>query len=140
MPAKLLEIRDAVVVAINGQTFNPDFTAAATIVPIYELTALKTLQVPVIGLGATEEMVGRNLTQDDYNIQVGFEQQAEPRDKQTIDALVGLVQAVAKYLRFMPMSGAAWIKTEYNAPYDAKTLDTKNVFISVLTLTYRIHS
>ena len=140
--ARITDIADAVVAAMNGHTFSQAFTAARAYRPVFELQDMKDLRVTVVPKAVELTTAGRGLAQSDVQIDIGVQKKlAAPgsTDDAEIDALMGLVQEIAEFIRATGRFGdAAWIKTD-NAPiYSQEHLGELRQFTSVLTLTLRV--
>lgn len=137
--ARVTDIADAVVAAMNGHTFSQAFTAARAYRPVFELQDMKDLRVTVVPKAVELTTAGRGLAQSDVQIDIGVQKKLADTDDAEIDALMGLVQEIADFIRATGRFGdAAWIKTD-NAPiYSQEHLGELRQFTSVLTLTLRV--
>ena len=137
--ARITDIADAVVAAMNGHTFSQAFTAARAYRPVFELQDMKDLRVTVVPKAVELTTAGRGLAQSDVQIDIGVQKKLADTDDAEIDALMGLVQEIADLIRATGRFGdAAWIKTD-NAPiYSQEHLGDLRQFTSVLTLTLRV--
>jgi len=137
----VLTIAEAVVTALNGHGFSVPFLARRAWRPSFDLAELKDLHVTVVPRGVELTIAGRGLVQSDVQIDIGVQQKlsAPGTDDAEIDALLGLVQEIAEFVRATGRFGAAaWLKTE-NAPiYSPEHLGELRQFTSVLTLTLRV--
>lgn len=137
--ARITDIADAVVAALNGHTFSQTLTAARAYCPVFELQDMKDLRVTVVPKAVELTTAGRGLAQSDVQIDIGVQKKLADTDDAEIDALMGLVQEIADFIRATGRFGdAAWIKTD-NAPiYSQEHLGELRQFTSVLTLTLRV--
>jgi hypothetical protein len=137
--ALIADIAEAVVTALNGHTFSQPFTAARAYRPVFDLKDMTDLHVTVVPKGVELTAAGRGLAQSDVQIDIGVQKKLAAGDNAEIDALVGLVQETAEFVRATGRFGeAAWVKTE-NAPiYSQEHLGELRQFTSVLTLTLRV--
>jgi len=140
--ALIPDIAEAVVLALNGHTFRQPFTAQRAFRPVFDLAEMKDLHVTVVPKGVELSTAGRGLAQSDAQIDIGIQKKLaapESGDNVEIDALMGLVQEVAEFVRATGRFGdAAWIKTENTPIYSAEHLGELRQFTSVLTLTLRV--
>ena len=141
MPAQsmIIDVADAVVAELNAA--NLGFTAARHYRPQFDLAELSQLRVSVVPRGITITSLGRGSNQHDVAIDVAVQKKVSPTDQAALDGLMEQVQQIADALRLRRLSGmpaAAWVKTQ-NAPiYSPEHLETKSVFTSVLTFTFRV--
>lgn len=137
-------IADAVVTELNGApagAFNQAFTAARHYRPQFDLAELKTVRVSVVpkGIGITGLM--RNANQHDVAIDVAVQKKVNPADAAELDGLMLLTEQIADFFRLRRLSAlpeALWTKTDNVPVYSPEHLETKQVFTSVLTLTFRV--
>ncbi|MCL2645434.1 MAG: hypothetical protein FWD61_00345 [Phycisphaerales bacterium] len=142
MPSLVICIADAVVAAIKAEPLKLDAVRAYR--PEFELPELKTLRVSVVPRGIEITSSGRNANQHDVSIDVAVQKKVDAGDQEELDGLMTVVEKIADCLRLrrLEFSGgsggaAVWVKTE-NAPiYSPEHLESKQVFTSVLTLTFR---
>lgn len=137
-------IADAVVTELNGApsgTFAQAFTAARHYRPQFDLAELKTVRVSVVpkAIGITSLM--RNANQHDVSIDVAVQRKVNPADAAELDGLMLLTEQIADFFRLRRLSAlpeALWTKTDNVPVYSPEHLETKQVFTSVLTLTFRV--
>lgn len=134
--ALIPDIAEAVVAALNGHTFSQPFTAQRAFRPVFDLAEMKDLHVTVVPKGVELSTAGRGLAQSDVQIDIGVQKKLAAGDNAEIDALIGLVQEVAEFVRATGRFGdAAWVKTENTPIYSQEHLGELRQFTSVLTLT-----
>ena len=137
--ALAIDIADAVVTALNGQGFSQPFTAARAYRPAFDLREMKDLHVTVVPKGVELTTAGRGLAQSDVQIDIGVQQKLATGDDAGIDALMGLVQEIAEFVRATRQFGeAVWVKTENTPIYSPEHLGELRQFTSVLTATLRV--
>lgn len=137
-------IADAVVTELNGApagTFAQAFTAVRHYRPQFDLAELKTLRVSVVpkGIGITGLM--RNANQHDVSIDVAVQKKVTAGDGAELDGLMLLSEQIADFFRLRRLSAlpeALWTKTDNVPVYSPEHLEQKQVFTSVLTLTFRV--
>jgi hypothetical protein len=131
-------IADAVVAALNGHSFSQPFTARRAYLPVYDLKDMDSLHVTVVPKGVEMTTAGRGFAQSDVQIDVAVQKRLDPADNAQIDALMGLVQEIAEFVRSTGRFGdAAWVKTENSPIYSQEHLGELRQFTSVLTVTLR---
>lgn len=137
-------IADAVVAELNGAaagTFVQAFTAARHYRPQFDLAELKTLRVSVVPKGIAITGLMRSANQHDVSVDVAVQKKVNPTDSAELDGLMTLVEQIADYLRLRRLTAlptALWTKTDNVPVYSPEHLETKQVFTSVLTLTFRV--
>ncbi|GMV98444.1 MAG: hypothetical protein AMXMBFR83_27940 [Phycisphaerae bacterium] len=137
--ALIADIAEAIVTALNGHTFSQPFTAARAYRPVFDLKDLEDLHVTVVPKGVELSTAGRGLAQSDLEIHIGVQKKLASSDSAEIDALLGLAQEIAEFIRTTGRFGdAAWVKTENTPIYSAEHLGELRQFTSVLTLTLRV--
>ena len=137
--AMIADIAGAVVTALNGHTFSQPFTAARAYRPVFDLKEMTDLHVTVVPKGVELTTAGRGLAQSDVQIDIGVQKKLAGGDNAEIDALMGLVQEIAEFVRGTGRFGdAAWVKTENTPVYSQEHLGELRQFTSVLTLTLRV--
>ena len=145
--AKIILIADGVTAALNLADFSQEFEAERGYRPGYELPDLSTLKVLVVPKDIAPSPAGntRGARQHNYRIDVGILKKLsadEATDKAELDALMALVQEIAKDLegkRMLAGEGddGKWITTENVPVFIPDHLEQYRQFTSVLTLTYR---
>lgn len=137
----VIEIVEAVVAAMNGHVFSQPFAARRCYVPVFDLKDMKDLHVTVVPRGLEMATASRSLLQDDVQIDVAVQKKLPANasgDQAAIDALMGLVQEIADFVRSTGRFGdAVWAKTENKPIYSPEHLEQLRQFTSVLTLTLR---
>ena len=140
----IISVADAIVAELGtapADTFNQAFTAARHYRPQFDLAELRTLRVSVVPKGITITSLGRNSNQHDINVDVAVQKKVDADDLEVLDGLMLLTEQIANFFRLRRLSKmpeAIWIKTENVPVYSPEHLETKQVFTSVLTLTFRI--
>lgn len=137
-------IADAVVTELNAApagTFAQAFTASRHYRPQFDLPELKTVRVSVVpkGIGITGLM--RNANQHDVSIDVAVQKKVNPADAAELDGLMLLTEQIADFFRLRRLAAlpeALWTKTDNVPVYSPEHLEQKQVFTSVLTLTFRV--
>lgn len=136
---KLTEIADAVVEVLNGAGLTPEFTAERTLLPRYDLKALKTLKVSVVPKGRkiTQGMRIHNI--DEIQIDIGVQKKIS--NDSELDGLLKLVEDICglfKAERLEEYPSAICVKKENEPIYDPGHLRQFHQFTSVITLTFKV--
>lgn len=141
-----IELAEAVKDELNSAppgTFSKSFTATREYIVEFRVKELKTLRVPVVPREAEIELETRNTDRHDYQVDVGVLERADLNNPDGIDALMKLVQEISDYLRrtvFTLASGttAVWSEIANRPLYSQQHLREEGVFLSVITVTYRV--
>lgn len=137
----ILQIADAVVAALNADTFSQEFDAKRYYQPLFELKDLKVLKVSVVPRGLSIVQAARDKTAQDYQIDVAVQKKFSKGDNPELDPLMDLVEEIADFFRFKRLPEfpeAVWVKTE-NAPvYSPEHMDQFRQFTSVVTFSFRV--
>jgi len=139
--AVAVDIANAVVSALNAETFSQAFTASRTWVPRETLEDLKTLTVSVVPETVRAERHDRAQFTEDHRIVVAVRKKLDGDDLTDVDPYVLLVQEIADYLRAArppTYQDAAPVGVEIDPIFAPDQLDTKRQFTSVLTVTYQV--
>ena len=135
----IADIAEAVVTALNGHTFCQPFTAARAYRAAFDLKDMKDLHLTVVPKGVEMSTAGRGLSQSDVQVDIGVQKKLSAADNTEIDALMGLVQEIAEFVRSTGQFGdARWVRTENLPIYSQEHLAELRQFTSVLTLTLRV--
>jgi hypothetical protein len=143
----ITDIADAVVTELNAAPVPPatgfaqTFTAARAYRPQFDLPDLKTLKVTVVPKGIEIINVTRHANQNDVSVDIAVQKKVNPTDTTDMDALMTLVEQIADFFRLRRMTAfptALWTKTDNVPVYSPEHLEQKQVFTSVLTLTFRV--
>jgi len=137
--ALISDIAEAVVAALNGQTFSQPVTAERAYRAAFDLQEMQDLHVTVVPKGLELTTTGRGLAQSDVQIDIGVQKKLAGGDDAEVDSLVGLVQEIVEFIRATRQFGdAVWVKTENTPIYSPEHLGELRQFTSVLTLTLRV--
>ena len=137
--ALIADIADAVVAELNAGSFSVPFTAERLYRPDFELPDMKDLHVSVVPHGLEMSTAGRALSQHDVQIDLAVQKKLDAADNAEIDALMGLVEELAEFLRTKRQFGdAVWVRTENSPVYSQEHLGELRQFTSVLTATLRV--
>ena len=137
----IINIADALVAALNAHTFTEPFTAARTYRPDFDLKDMNDLHVTVVPQGIEMSTLGRNVVQDDVQIDMAVQKRlsAPENEEAELDALMALVREVADFIRATgQFDGGVWTNTENVPIYSQEHLAELRQFTSVLTLTFRV--
>ncbi|MDZ4848095.1 MAG: hypothetical protein SGI77_02280 [Pirellulaceae bacterium] len=147
MIAPIIELANEVVTLVNGvldlnsqnqlavRQYNP-------IVNLKEMPELRCVVYPARNISETD--FTRKLRQHEYEIQVLVQAKLGPPNtsdwNSQIDEMTGLVDTIAEVFRAgdrMPVSLAYCVECDIDPVFAAEHLDQRNVFSSVINLTFR---
>lgn len=141
--ATIIDIADALVAEISARTHSQPVLVEREYLPQLELAQAQTLLVTVVPKGITRRTSGRNVRQQDYELDVAIRKKLQTKQQSEIDDLMSLVDEVLEPFELEPRRlasypAAIWIGTEVRAPYLPEHLHEFRQFTSVATLTYRV--
>lgn len=136
------DIADAVVAALNAQTFTPTFSTERRLLPVFDLAEAGD-QARVTVVPRSVAIAGGTRTENvfDVAVDVGVQRRIDVEDTAQGDALLDLVEQIGDALRLKRLPGypeAAWVSLEHEPVLAAEHLERLRVFTSVLTVTYRV--
>ena len=137
----VIDIADAVTDELNAGSFGQPFLAERLYRPEFDLAEFKTLRVTVVPKGLSTSGLSRGQDQFDVSVDVAVQKKLQTEDAGEIDPLMTLVEEIADTFRSRRLSSApaaVWVKTENVPIYSPDHLETKKLFTSVLTLTFRV--
>jgi len=140
----VLDIADAVVAELASSpdgTFGQPFTPVRRVLPQFELSELKDLQVSVVPHAVENSLAARGLALKEVQIDIGIQKRLGKDLDAEIVPLLTLVEQIDAYLRQRPLQavqGAPWLKSTNDPIYASDHLANDRVFTSVLTVSYRV--
>jgi len=138
MTAKILEIADAVVEALNTGVFSLGFTAERAYLPVLDLPGAGVLHVTVVPREDRAKLDTRSSSSHEYAIDIGVQEKLTHVDKEHLDPLVELTQEIADFFLFGRRFGnATLVAPEIRVLYVQDHLHQLRQFTSVITLTFR---
>ena len=137
--ALAMDIADAVVAELASGSFSQAIAPQRMVLPQFGLEELADLRVTVVPKAVEVTGSTRSVCQHDVQIDIGVQQKLATGDDAEIDALMGLVEEIAEFVRATRQFGdAVWVKTENVPIYSQEHLGELRQFASVLTLTLRV--
>jgi len=135
----IVDTADAVVAALNGHEFSQSFTAQREYRVEYNLKDMKDQRVTVVPKAVEMTTAGRGLAQNDIQLDLAVQKKLTAGDNPEIDALMGLVQEIAEFVRATGRFGdAMWVRAENTPIYSQEHMGEMRLFTSVLTVTLRV--
>ena len=140
MPAKVIDIADAVKEELNGHTFSQPFTAERAYQPTFELADMQTLHVTVVPKSVTTAIASRSGDQVDYAVDIGVQKKLGENPDTDADEMMALVEEIAGFLNRRGLAGTpgmVWVRTQNEPIFSPEHFEQLRQFTSVLTVTYR---
>ena len=140
----VLDIADAVAAELANApagTFSQSFTPRRLVLPQFELSELKDLQVSIVPRAAENSLAARGLALKEVQIDIGIQKRLGKDIDTEIEPLLTLLEQIDAYLRQRPLQavqGAPWLKSTNDPIYASEHLANDRVFTSVLTVSYRV--
>ncbi len=137
--SQIADVAEAIVVALNLQTFSPVFTATRNYKPEFDLQE-KDLRVTVVPNALISSLLSRAESQSDVRIDIGVQKKVSGQvTNAEIDTLIDLVEQIAIFIRTeRKFSTSFWLSTENDPIYSQEHLKDMHQFTSVLTATLRL--
>ena len=138
--SNIADVAEAIVVALNAETFSPVFTATRDYEPTFDLQD-KDLRVTVVPNGIAMSTLARNTNQDDIDIDIGVQKKVSGQATNIeMDALIDLMEQIATFMRTAPRSygNAQWVSATNIPIYSQEHLKDMRQFTSVLTVSLRL--
>lgn len=130
-----IQIADAVVDALNLQTFSQVFTAVRKWVPSFTVPELSTLRVCVVPKGETIEQATRSEVFVDHTVLVGI--QKKINGDAEADQLCNLADEVVDYFVQNDLANARRVLIEHDPIASPEMLDEHRTFLTLIAVTYR---
>jgi len=132
----ITELAQAVVVALNAETFALDFMAKRIVLPQTKLEDLDGLTVSVVPRSDELTSLTRGLTAHEMKIDIAIQQRVSAVDNTTIDPLIALAEEVRTFLNRQRIGDGIWKRTQHEPIYLPDHLRQLRTFTSVITVTY----
>jgi hypothetical protein len=147
MKAPIIELANEIVTLVNYalQANNQEQVAVRQYNPIVNLKEMPELRCVVYpARNISETDLSRKLRQHEFEIQVLIQSKLGPPNTSEwnagIDDLTGLVDSIAEVFRAgerLPITTAYCVECDIDPVFAAEHLDQRNVFSSVINLTFR---
>ncbi len=141
MSSDLSVLAQAITVALAAHNFGVSFTPVRRFVPITEIKAMgNAIVVQVVAKAITPtEQNTRGYPTFDFSVDIGVQKRVNPDDLAEMDAMMGLVQAIVRFLFDGNLTIPVRPLSITNDPaYAPDHLAQHRVFTSVITATYRV--
>lgn len=136
--AKILELADAIVSALNAHAFSEPFRAERGYLPTFELSQLGHLQVTVVPSQDEGRLDSRQASLHEYTLDVGLQIKPPDITARHLDPYMYLTQQVADFFRFhQEPAGASLVSPRTRILYLPEHLQKYRQFTSVVSLTLK---
>lgn len=135
------QIAEAVKEELNDHTFSQPFTATRQRMPIFDLADMATLRVTVVPKAVEVSPANRLEVQHDVSIDVAVQKKLGSLDNAEIDPLAELVEEIIEFFqmrRLTEYQPAVWTDTKNDRLYVPEHMEEKQLFTSVITLTFSV--
>ena len=146
MAAKILDVADSMVTALNAESFSQSFTSVRDYLYDLDLPTHSSLHVAVWPSSITTESHARHGVQRDISVFVRVAKKITATNaaarKSSIDPLMTLVEEISDFIEptdttdELAPDGASWVNTE-TGDIDFSQLDELNQFSVINTYTFR---
>ncbi len=140
MDSTVISLADAVTAALTGASLSRPIEAVRLHKPDYTLDDLAALRVAVVPGTVGFELVNRSSVQSrDYAVTVGVAQKVDTGDRSAVDGLLALAEEILEFLSKTTLEaiGARPVEVAWT-PLATEQFDQQGVFLSVITVTYRL--
>lgn len=136
--SRITDIADAIVAALNAETFSLPFTSARFYRPIYEIKDLKTLRVTVVPRGDESEDASRSEVQHDIQVDIAVQIHVADMGLATLDPYMDLVEEIVDFIQAKRTFGVgSWMQTDNRPIFAPEHLSEQRTFTSIITVTLR---
>lgn len=137
MPAKIVQVADAVVALLNGGSFSMMLAAKRMYLPRFELAEMASLHVTVVPVSGDVERISRSKKVYSYVIDIAVQKRAVEQDD--LDSLAALTEELADYIldNSLTYSNLHCIGISVDPIYAPEHLEELGQFTSVISATYR---
>ena len=139
--AKIVRIAKAVVAELVAGSFSQPVTVDRTYRPTRELADLADLRATVVPRGIELSSGSRGGPSDEYSVDIALRKKLAADGDAAADALMLVVEEVAAFFARRRMSAydeAVWVRTENVPIFSAEHMEESALFISVVTVTFRV--
>ena len=135
-----LDIADSIVAELKAGVFTEPVAVVRRVLPEYELAELKALTVTVVPKSVEIVNVTRQSTSFDVAIDIGIQQKIA---KDTDAEVLRLSEIVSEIVTFLNRRSLPTLKAQFKAianepVYAPEMLREKRLFLSVVTVTYKV--
>lgn len=138
----IIDLQKAVAAKINAGQYSQPISAEVAYLPEDDLASLEGIHLYVVPSSVTSDILTRTTQQNTTSIDVALTKKLQAQDRtseawrEELAGLVGLVEEIARSLRFQNAGQSTWQQNQISPIYDPKRLRETGVFLSVLRVTY----
>lgn len=136
-------IADAMLAELSAHTFATPITGfSRKYVPVLDLRSLDGVQLTVVPRSVGIANADRSRTSNEVAVDIAIQRKVGSVNPSDCDPLMELVQEVADFLtrrRLPAVPQASWLRIANVPIYSPEHLQGKQMFTSVLTVTYLVH-
>lgn len=139
--ASIITLANAIVVDLNGGTFEGRFVAQRGYRPVITLPDISDALVTVVPTNLKMEAADRRSWFYDENVYIGLLKKVNPEDLAELDELMALVEEIGDHLISSELAAfpeARCLAIENDPIFSPEHLTEKRQFTSLLTATYRL--
>jgi hypothetical protein len=133
----LTTLADAMVSALNAETFSIAFTAERKWLPYFTQEEVATLKVTVVPRSRDSSIEDRETDQEVAQVDIAVQRHVSALTNAEIDPLNDLTEEIADFLNRNDLGDWEWIGTEFKSLLATDVLRANQVYTSVVTLSYR---
>ena len=131
------EIADAIVEALEAETFSLECTVERAYIPHYEPEDLQGLTVTIVPKERLKENQARTTSSDKPAVDIAIQQKVDDTTPDVLDPLFAFACEIEAFLERKRMAGASWVRSIHPFIYSPDHLRQKRIFTSVITVTYK---
>lgn len=137
--SRVIDLADALVTALNTQTWTIPATAKREYRPVFDMKDMKNLRISVVPRNVEATMADRTSALHKIQIDVGLQKKLVLQDLTEIDNLMDVVQEVEDFVRSERSIGSgAWTETSNSPIFSQEHMADYRQFTSVLTFSFRL--
>lgn len=142
MSSLIADLAGSIVTKLNAEAFSLPFDATREYHPVIDVQELSTLHVTVVPKSAEYATANRTQLQADPQIDIGILKKLDTGDDAEelaeTDSLMALVEEIVQFMFDTRAFGDARYLGAENAPIVSQEHLGKRLFVSVLTVTFRV--
>lgn len=133
------DIADAVVTRLNAGTFNPSFTAAKKLLPVYQLEDAPSLSVDVVvGSQSRERMTRGTVWLRNYTVSVIVRAKCDATSNAEIEPLEALGEAIKDHIQTGTWTGGVVLaEVNQEIPFSVERAIDNGIFSTQIDFVFR---
>ncbi len=134
--AVLIQVADALVLHLNGQTLSQSFTSTRVFLPHFEREKLTGLEVSVFPRSDAATPASRSKSEHTYTLDVVVRKPVDPDAAADLASMAQLTEEIAGAIENESQAGAAWTGLENDPLFVVEVLAERREYLTILTVTY----